>query len=332
MIKPGNSRNGRASFKLKTLAEANGIATPSSHDALTDVLATLALCKIISHRAPEIWSQFLRFSRRASVDSFIDSEDAFLISETFGNDHRPRIVTPIGTHSELAIRHYCLDVGAEFDALREMSDEELISLCKGARRPIVTVRTNAAPTLWALYEVDQSHLAPFEDEAEILERITHLRQDKPFVERLRRSAQAAEPVYSPSDHIEEQLYEFGFPPPQDKVLMQRFHAASWEARLYLARQLIDTRYRRLALRLIYLERPDLLSTEHRNAADEKIRKRLAASPDANVPWRSISTAEREVKNLLAEDLDGDELSSQLQYMDYLKQRAEVLALPMSNVN
>ena len=305
---------------------------PSSHDALTDVLATLALCRIVSHRAPEIWSQFLRFSRRASVESFIDSEDAFLISETSGNDHRFRIVTPIGKHSELAIRHYCLDVGAEFDALREMSDEELISFCKGARRPIVTVRTNAAPLLWGLYEVAQSHLIPFEDEAEILERVIHLRQDNSLVERLRRAAQAAEPIYPPSEHVEEQLYGFDFPPVQDKDLMQRFHAVPWGTRLGLARQLCDARYRRLALRLIYLERPNLLSTEFRSTAEEKIRTRLAASPDACVPWRSIPMAEREVNILLEEGLEGEELSSQLQYLDYLKQRADWVELEMPIVS
>ncbi len=325
VIKPATDENGRTIFKLKALAEANGIAAPLSHDAMADVSTTHALCQTIRNRAPEIWSQFLRFSQKASVESFITEEDAFLVSETIGNNYRARVVTLIGKHSELAIRHYCLDVSADLDTLRGMSDEALISLCKSRTRPIVTIRTNAAPTLWALYEATQEHLAPFENEDEVLDQVVQLREDKPFLERLRKAVQAAEPIYPPSPHVEEQLYGHEFPPQQDEVLMQRFQTAPWEKRRGLALQLSDTRYRRLALRLIYLERPDLLTTEHRRTADEGMRKRLMAPLDAIVPWRSIPVAQRDLKNLLLSGLEGDDLANQLRYSEYLKERADALA-------
>ena len=329
VIKPAIDENGRTVFKLKALAEANGITVPLSHDAMADVSTTLALCRIIRNDAPEIWSQFLRFSQKASVESFITEEDAFLISETIGNRHQTRIVTRIGGHSELAIRHYCLDVSADFDALRGMPEDELTSICKGNARPIVTVRTNAAPTLWALYDTTQEHLAPFNDETDILERVAKLREDRPFLERLRKAAQTAEPIYPPSPHVEEQLYDGGFPPPQDETLMQHFHQAPWEKRMGLARQLSDVRYRRLALRLIYLERPDLLTTEYLCAADDEVHKRLMAPLDATVPWRSILAAQRDIDTLLASGLEGDALANQLRYLEYLKERTDALAQPMS---
>ena len=325
VLKPAIDGNGSTIFKLKALAEANGITVPSSHNAMADVSTTLELCQIIRNCAPEIWSQFLRFSQKASVESFITEESAFLVSETIGNHHRVRVVTPIGRHSERTIYHYCLDVATNLNRLRGMSDDGLVSLFKSSTRPIVTIRTNAAPTLWALYEVTQEHLAPFDDEAEILEWVVQLREDKPFLERLQNAAQAAEPTYPPSPHVEEQLYEHGFPPSQDEALMQRFHAAPWEERPELALQLRDARYRRLALRLIYLERPNLLGTKHRCAADEEVRKRLLSPLDAIVPWRSISVAQRDLKTLLASDLDGDALANQLRYSEYLKERADALA-------
>ena len=328
VIKPAINENGRNIFKLKALAEANGIATPLAHDAMADVSTTLALCKIIADRAPDIWSQFLRFSKKASVESFISEESAFMVSETFGNHYRDRVVTPIGRHSELAIRHYCLDVATDFHTLRGMSDDQLLSLCKSAKRPIMTVRTNAAPTLWALYDTPQEHLAPFNDENEILTWVAQLREDRPFLERLRKAAQAAEPIYPPSVHIEEQLYEGAFPSLEDKTLMLRFHAVPLKERAGLARQLTDTRYRRLALRLIYLERPSLLATERRCAAHEEVRKRLMAPLDANVPWRSIPVAQRNLKSLMAKGLEGDDLDSQLRYLDYLNNRADALAQQM----
>lgn len=318
VLHPAIDEDGCTSFKLRTLAEANGITVPSSHNAIGDVHTTLALCRIIKDRAPEIWSQFLRFSQKAAVESFITEEDAFLVWETFGNNNRTRVVTPIGRHSKLAIRHYCLDVSADLEALRVMSDSTLISLCKGTERPIVTLRTNAAPTLWPLYDATPEHLAPFENENKVLGRVERIREDRSLLERLRKAAESAEPSYPQSEHVEEQLYEGGFPSPQDESIMERFHAVPWEERLELAIRLNDPRYRRLALRLIYFERPELLDSKRRVAADEAIRERLLSPLNATVPWRSIAIAQRDTRTLLASGLQGNNLASQLEYLEYLE--------------
>ena len=328
VIKPAMDENGRITFKLKALAEANDVVVPLSHNATADVSTTLALCQIIRNRAPDIWSQFLKFSRKASVESFITEEDAFLLSDTLGNQCRTRVVTPIGRHSKLPIRHYCLDLSSNIDALRKMSIGELIDLCKGATRSILTIRTNAAPMLWPLYDAAQEHLAPFKDESEILKRVTQIREDRPFLERIRNAAQAAEPVYPPAVHVEEQIYERGFPTTQDEIIMQHFHDASWGKRAVLCRQLKDNRYRQLARRLIFFERPDLLAAEQLAAANARMRERLMASPEDNVPWRSIPAAQQELEALLQGGLDDAELDRQLQYSDHLKQTADVLAIPM----
>ena len=328
VIQPAMDENGRITFKLKALAKANDVVVPLSHSAPADVSTTLALCKIIRNRAPDIWSQFLKFSRKDSVESFITEEDAFLLSDTLGNECRTRVVTPIGRHSELPIRHYCLDLSSDIDALRKMSIGELIALCKGAAQSILTVRTNAAPILWPLYDAAQEHLPPFEDESEILKRVTQIREDRLFFERIRNAAQAAEPVYPPSVHVEEQIYERGFPPPDDEITMRCFHDASWEKRAVLCRRLNDDRYRQLARRLIFFERPDLLAAEQFAAVNAGMRERLMASAEENGPWRSIPAAQQELEALLQKGLNGPELDSQLRYSDYLKQRADVLAVPV----
>jgi exodeoxyribonuclease-1 len=316
IMKPARDATGCVVFKLKHLAEANGVAVPLAHDAMADVETMHAICEIARTRAPEIWSQFMRFSQKASVEAFITGEDAFLVSEIVGNRHRTRIVTLIGRHSEQVIRYYCLDLGADLEQLRGLSADELVALCKTADRPIVTVRTNAAPTLWALYEATPEHIAPF-DEVKVLERVAWLRNDPHFLERLRMSAQAAEKVYPPSHHVEDQLYERGFPPPEDKDLMAQFHAASWEDRVVLAGQFADERYRRLALRIIYIERPDLLSRELQMASKHALWNRLMAPADDGARWRSITAAQREANALIEADIDGDDRIRQIEYLSYL---------------
>ena len=93
VIVPATDDDGHTVFRLKLLAEANDIAAPTSHRAMADVSTTLALCRLIKNRAPELWSQFLRFSQKAAVETFVADEDAFVVSETIGNRHSTRIVT-----------------------------------------------------------------------------------------------------------------------------------------------------------------------------------------------------------------------------------------------
>ncbi len=157
---PGRDTDGRGIFKLTRLAQANGILVSAPHEAMVDVATTLALCRHVRTRAPEVWSQFLRFGQKASVESFITDEDAFLVSETVGNQHRARIVTRIGCRTDRPTRHYCLDLSADHAALRAMSPEQMIEACRSSDRPIVTIRTNAAPTLWALYDATLERARP----------------------------------------------------------------------------------------------------------------------------------------------------------------------------
>ncbi len=326
VLKPGTDDDGRKKFRLKLLAKANGITAPMSHHAMADVTTTLALCQLIKNGASEVWSQFLKFSQKSSVESFITDEDAFLVSETIGNDHRARVVTLIGRHAEQPTKHFCLDVNTDLDMLQGMSDGELVNLCGSSARPIVTIRTNAAPTLWALYEAEPSHFAPFEDEAEVLDRVQRLRADKDFLERLRHAAQSAEPDFPPSPHLEEQIYGHTFPSRKDENLMHEFRAASWEERAVLARQFSDSRYRRIALRLIFFEHPGLLTIENQTAIDDAMRRRLMPAPDANVPWRSIPEARRDLEALLDSDLHELEQTTFAGYLDYLEERAKPVSL------
>ena len=329
VVVPATGDDGHTVFRLKLLAEANGIAAPTSHRAMADVSTTLALCRLIKNGAPELWSQFLRFSQKATVESFITDEDAFVVSETIGNRHHTRVVTRIGRNPDQHARHYCLDVNADLDALRKMSDGELADVCRGPERPIVTVRTNAAPTLWALYEATPEHLAPFEHEAEVLDRVGRIREDGHLLARLQSAAQKAEPDYPPSSHLEEQIYGHPFPSRQDEDLMDAFHAATWDKRAALARQFRDERYRGLALRLLYFERPELLAIQRRAALDHGIRGRVMATPDAGVPWLSIPTATRDLKALLESDPPHEQAATLTQYLDYLERRADSLGLSKS---
>ena len=104
--------------------------------------------------------------------------------------------------------------------------------------------------------------------------------------------------------------------------MHEFRAASWEGRAVLAGQFGDARHRRIALRLIYFECPDLLAVENQTAFANAIRSRLMAAPDSDVPWRSIPAAQRDLEALLESGLQEIEVTTLTRYRDYLEERAD----------
>ena len=211
-----------------------------------------------------------------------------------------------------------------------MPDDKLISICKSNTRPIVTVRTNAAPTLWALFDTTQEYLAPFNDRSrDTGAGCTAPRRQAFLGTTPKGSAGRRTDLSAVTTRPRSSSTMVDFRRHKMKCSCSVSHQAPWEERAGLARQLGAARYRRLALRLIYLERPDLLTTEHRCAADDEVRKRLMAPLDTDIPWRSIPAARRDIDTLLASGLEGDALANQLRYLDYLKERTDALAQPMS---
>lgn len=82
--------DGRRTFRLEQLAAANGVTHARAHDALSDVLATVELCRLVYQRSPELWQRFVRFSNRSGVADFVEVEDGFVLTEFFGGHTRTR--------------------------------------------------------------------------------------------------------------------------------------------------------------------------------------------------------------------------------------------------
>jgi exodeoxyribonuclease-1 len=108
---------GRASFRLEHLALANGITHERAHDAMADVAATLELCRRVSERSPELWQRFVRFSKKATVADFVDSEEGFFLTEFFANEAYHSPVVCIGRDPEQPNARLCLRLDSDVDHL-----------------------------------------------------------------------------------------------------------------------------------------------------------------------------------------------------------------------
>jgi exodeoxyribonuclease-1 len=289
---------GRLVFRLGKLASTNGMVVGQAHDALADVEITLALCRKARDGAPDLWSTFLRFAAKAAVLDFVRDEEAFAYFEFFGGRQDIHLVTRIGVNPTEANVHYCLDLTADISELRRLSDVELIARLKTYPRPIRKLKVNASPLLCPLWELGPDQLSDF-TESDLMREAESVRMDHDFVERLVRAAAAGERVFEPSEHVELQIYGNGFLSDTDSALSRRFHVAAWEQRPGIAAQFEDRRLRRLARRLIYFERPDLLDEAQRQAMNNEISRRVRGGPD-EMPWLTIPNAMIELEALIAE--------------------------------
>lgn len=295
---------GKPVFKLDRVAPGNGFAHDNAHDALGDVLATIHLARCVRDNAPEVWSRFLRFATKASVVSFLEDEDAVLLTEFYFNRPYHFVVSPIGPEQGNSAALLALDLGNDPDALMRLSDDQLAKLAGRSPKPIRRIRANAAPCLAALDEVPE-HMLGGLDLTTIERRAARIRDDEQLRNRLIAAAAEAMPDYEDSEHVEEQLYSGGFVSAEDQQLMERFHLVDWEERVALVETMQDDRLRYHGRRLVYELHPELLSAEHRNEIELAMWTRLMTEQGKKAKWNSLPDAIAETEAMMGDCTEGE---------------------------
>ena len=119
------SDTGAPTFKLEAVARANGFREHNAHDALGDVEATIHLCKLIRERALGLWTTFIRFNRKLSVQDLLRHGPVVCLTEFYGGPYS-WLVTAIGRNPENDNEICVLDLAENPEGLSGMSDDELV--------------------------------------------------------------------------------------------------------------------------------------------------------------------------------------------------------------
>jgi exodeoxyribonuclease I len=263
---------GRPIFRLEQLAFANSVAHRQAHNALSDVITTLELCRLVHQRSPELWQRFVRFSKKATVADFVEAEDGFMLTEFFGNQAYHSPVVCIGRDPEQANGRFCLNLNGDVSRFIMMTDDQLRADLAQKPCPIRRLRINAAPTLTALYEAPERMLDGI-DIDEIEARARQVKDDPTLCSRLTSAYISTREPREPSRHAEQRIYD-GFPGPQDEARMAAFHDARWEDCLSIVQEFDDERLRLFGLRLMYFEARSVLTEELRFDLERALSDRL----------------------------------------------------------
>jgi exodeoxyribonuclease I len=166
--------DGRVSFKLEHLTQANGLAHAAAHDALSDVRATIALARLLRSQQPRLFDFCLKLRRKEAVWQEIGPLGAggrpFLhISGMYPAERGCLgLVWPLASHptnkNELIVWDLAHDpaelLALDADTLRLRMFSKTAELPEGvARLPVKTIHINKSPVVIANLKTLQPALA-----------------------------------------------------------------------------------------------------------------------------------------------------------------------------
>lgn len=309
----------KPTFKLDRVAPANGFDHKSAHDATADVKATIFLSRLLSDRAPEVWSSFMRFSKKATVTDYVFSERIFCFSEFYYGKPHSYLVTSIGQNPDNSSEVYIYDLEVDPKSLSMLSDARLAARLKESPKPVRRLRCNASPILTPGDEAPEIASAKVLGMRELERRAQALESDGKLKEHLIATFESTREARLPSPHVEEQLYDAFFID-ADQVLLDEFHQVPWKERMAIVEKFKDRRLRLLGQQLIHSEQPNLLNARLRRELDQNIAKRILGYGD-DVRWVTLHKAQDELKTLMG-NADKKEGSFLKEHHAYISERLD----------
>jgi exodeoxyribonuclease-1 len=149
--------DGRTSFKLELLSQANGLLHEAAHDAVSDVRATIALARLIRRQQPRLFDFALKLRNKDAAWAEIGSQPRPLlhVSGRYGVDRGCiAIVWPLAPHPRNKNELIVWDLGADPSELFDLRAEAIRArlfvaadaLPEGVSRlPIKTIHVNKSP-------------------------------------------------------------------------------------------------------------------------------------------------------------------------------------------
>ena len=289
---------GKPVFKLIHVAAENGFKQKQSHEALEDVQATIFLAKMVSECASNIWSAFMRFSKKASVTAFLGEEKMFCFSEYSRGTLNTSVVTALNQRPN-SPDWIVFDLAVDPEPLQSSSDEELVLKCQWPHSPLHVLKSNAAPMIFSMDDAPASLPALEIGWDELERRVDFLKNNPEFIERLLTAHESNQKEFPPAPYVEAQIYD-AFPNDDDHKLMDEFHAADWRKRAEIVNRFADNRLKKLGRRLLHIEQPHLLDAATRLSHDLET-ARLVVGKSQHSCGLTLAKAISQIDQFLADD-------------------------------
>lgn len=285
--------DGKPSFRLEDLAKANKLQHDAAHDALSDVLATIALAKLLKTAQPRLFDYAMGLRRKRVVAGYVDPvsmKPFFHVSSRLKPENLySALMVPLAALPGQSATIICFDLMQDPAVLLDASVEDMrervftrqSDMAEGQQRPALKqVATNRIPMVADISVVDEAAAARLNIDKGLCEK--HWQQILGRRDTLAEKVVAAM-AYEPGNvtrDVDEQLYD-GFFPEVDNPMMERVRRASAEALPGLKPDFVDPRLAELFFRFKARNFPEVLDEREKTQwhAHRKTRLLDKVSPE-----------------------------------------------------
>jgi exodeoxyribonuclease-1 len=233
--------DGLPSFRLEELTAANGISHEGAHDALSDVLATIELARLIRQKQPRLFDYLVNHRDKKSVLSLLDIDGMkplLHVSGMFGAQRSNiALIVPLAAHPKNRNEVICWDLASDPAILSEAQAGEIQSLLytrtedlEGRQRPgLKSVHINKCPVLVTPKMADPATAARIGIDGDLCRKNLALlremrgRDPRGFTEKIQAICAGRE--FAPVSDPDQMLYAGGFFSETDKRTLNRVRSA-----------------------------------------------------------------------------------------------------------
>ena len=180
-----------------------------------------------------------------------------------------------------------------------MSVQELTAAMKKQPKFIRTVRHNKHPIIMNPAYGDKFEEYKMIGAIQLQKRAKLIKENKEFAEKIssikRSEVEEKEHSKSQEDLYNEESIYAKFTTTEDNKIMPEFHAAEWEKKLSVISKFKDERLQYFGKKLLYMEKPEMLSKSEYKMIHKDIAKKLLSTN--NEKWNTIPRTYSEIDTL-----------------------------------
>lgn len=277
---------GRPSFRLEELTEANGIAHESAHDALSDVHATIAMARLVKQKQPKLYDFLFNHRLKHKALELLQLGQFKPVVHVSGKYPAIKnciaVVLPICQHPTNTNGIIVYDLSQDPEPLLELGAEDIrqriftatADLPEGVERiPLKTVHINKCPVLAPISVLKDEDCERLEIDLQQCQK--HLQQIKNALPLASKLSQ----VFTATGFAEEtnpdlMIYSGGFFSGRDKAAMSKIRNTPVEQLAALKPHFQDKRLAEMFFRYKARNYPQTLSDDERQCWQAFCQNRL----------------------------------------------------------
>ena len=316
-------------FKLDKLAPMNGIKHEDAHSAISDVLATVAIAKLLSKTAPNVWKASLMTTNKDKALELIKNELTFCTDFFYYGKCFPYVLTFICEHPQWGYP-MCFDLKSDPNYYFNLSINELKKEFKKTPKVIRTIKHKKHPII-----MNSSYGINFDGYkqlglAKIKQRAKLIRDNKDFINKvssfLDDEAREKQDFDSQEEIFAEESIYKKFTTKEDNSIMPSFHKAKWNEKFLVLQKFKDERLRYFGKKILYEESPESLPKEEYDFIHKEVAKRVLSTNKEK--WNTIPRTYSEIdtlRNKFKDDKEKlemlNEINSYIEEMEKMYQKA-----------